>query len=319
MKPNPFTLSHCSLDLLVRQNISKQKFVILGASGWLGRTLACLANRAGIELLLIGSSSRKIEINGLTFSIHEYDIDVIQQFSPTSVIDFAFITREHLRSMHERDFRTRNEKLINQALSVFALPSVKNGMFSSSGAAVYPKDALLGDYSENPYGYLKRTTEVLVNNASYKLGKRSIVIRPWSLSGTLNIKQHEYAFSDFIKQSFSEKISVNSTNPVLRRYVSAEDFLALALYKLFSNATMFESFDSGGEITSLMALAEKIALMQNHEVAVVAHQSNSNRSDMYFSDNTQWTSECEAAGFVPETLEGQIQRNINYFRIERGR
>lgn len=316
MSKNPHSLSKSSISLLLNQEIVQQRFVITGASGWLGRTLVALASNFGHELMLIGSRSRPINVDGNNFMVNDYQLKAVEEFAPTVLIDFAFVTREHLDGMSELEYRQVNEDLIGQALNIFALPSVKFGIFTSSGAAVYPKDALLGTYSDNPYGFLKRQTEELVFDASERLQKRSIVIRPWSLSGTMVTKEYEFAFSSFIKQSFGDEIHVKSPNPVLRRYVAAEDFLALALAKLFSSPGSSEVFDSGGDLISLLELAQKVADLQKHEVSVVSHQSSSEVKDDYYSDDRQWVRECEAFGFVPESLNEQISRNLSFHRLE---
>jgi nucleoside-diphosphate-sugar epimerase len=310
LKPNPYLLSESSLDLVSRIEIGKQKIVVTGASGWLGQTFVSLANREGHELLLIGSHSRDVVIDGRHIKVHSYEIEAIKRFAPTVVIDFAFVTRNHLVSIDNNDYRAVNEKLISQALTIFKLPSVLYGMFTSSGAAVYPKDALLEEYSQNPYGFLKRKTEEIVTSTSYNLAKKAIVIRPWSLSGTMVTKDNDYAFSSFIRQSFTQKIHVKSTISVYRRYVAAEDFLALALAKLFSSTRGNEIFDSGGELTSLVELAQKIANGQNHKVKVVSAVSSAEEGDRYYSDNKQWEAECESYNFQPETLAQQVARNI---------
>jgi hypothetical protein len=99
--------------------------------------------------------------------------------------------------------------------------------------------------------------------------------------------------------------------------VSAEDFLALSVAKLFSQSNSAEIFDSGGELVSLVDLAQKIADLQTNKVSVVSRQSNPEASNNYYSDNRQWIQECEAFGFVPENLSEQISRNLEYYRAIR--
>lgn len=317
MTRDPHLLSKTSIKLFQNMSHTKQRFVITGASGWLGRTFVALANSAGHELMLVGSRSRSISIDNQEFVVEEYAINDIEQFNPTVLIDFAFVTREHLEEMSDEEYKKVNYQLIDKALEIFALPTVRYGLFTSSGAAVYPEDALLGLFSENPYGYLKRKTEELVLQESARLNKKSIVIRPWSLSGTMVMKDYEFAFSSFIRQSFGNLIEVKSPIPVYRRYVSAEDFLALSVAKLFSQSNSAEIFDSGGELVSLVDLAHKIADLQTNKVSVVSRQSNPEASNNYYSDNRQWIQECEAFGFVPENLSEQISRNLEYYRAIR--
>lgn len=317
MKHNPYLLSKASTELFSNLELSKQRFLVTGASGWLGRTFVALASKVGHDLMLVGSHSRPISIDNHPFFVEKFDINSIKQFKPTVLIDFAFVTREQLDEMSDEDYEKVNYQLIDQALNIFALPTVRYGMFTSSGAAVYPRDALLGTYSDNPYGYLKRRTEDLALQASERLGKKSIVIRPWSLSGTMVMKDYEFAFSSFIRQSFGGLIEVKSPNPVFRRYVSAEDFVALSVAKLFSSSNSLEIFDSGGELVSVVDLAHKIAERQTGKVSVVSRQISSETSDNYCSDNRQWAQECEAFGFVPENLIEQISRNLEYYRLIR--
>jgi nucleoside-diphosphate-sugar epimerase len=313
----PHLLSKSSIKLFQDLSIAKQRFVITGASGWLGKTFVALANSAGHDLMLVGSHQRSMTIDNQDFEVEKYELNAIEQFNPTVLIDFAFVTREHLGKTSDEEYRQVNNRLIDQALKVFALPTVRYGMFTSSGAAVYPEDALLGQFSENPYGYLKRRTEEMVLQESERLDKKSIVIRPWSLSGTMVTKDYEFAFSSFIRQSFGNLIEVKSPNPVYRRYVSAEDFLALSVAKLFSQSNSAEIFDSGGDLVSLVDLAHKIADLQTKKVSVVSRQSNPEASNNYYSDNRQWIQECEAFGFVPENLNEQISRNLEYYRAIR--
>jgi nucleoside-diphosphate-sugar epimerase len=305
-------LSPRAIELVKRQGIQPQKFLITGASGWLGKTFSALHWDKGHEFLFIGSRARDEVWGNEKLTIHEYNQDLINRYCPTVVVDFGFLTHEHLRVMSQEEYRTVNEKLIDQAMYAFQMPSVRYGLFTSSGFAVHPTDASTGSFSTNPYGYLKRLTEERAFEVSQRTGKQSIVIRPWSLSGTLTTKNH-LAFTSFINQSFTNAIMVEAPNPVNRRYSSAEDFLALATSKLFSGSTQGEIFDSGGDLISLIDLANKIAQVQDHDVTVMSNISDS-RLDQYHSDNTQWLRECRNFEFIPESIEDQIYRNISFVR-----
>jgi nucleoside-diphosphate-sugar epimerase len=303
-------LSPKAIELIGRKDFSRQKFLITGASGWLGKTFFALHKDKGHEFLFTGSRARNLVLDNQTLKIHEYDQDLIANYGPTVIVDFGFLTHKHLGTMPEDEYRKVNERLIEQAIDVLQMSSVRYGLFTSSGFAVYPTDAIKGNFSRNPYGYLKRLTEDRVLEVSRDTGKESIVMRPWSLSGTLATKNHS-AFTSFINQSFSPEIKVEATNLVHRRYSSAEDFLALATVKLFSGNCFGELFDSGGELTSLITLAEKIAESQDHDVRVVSNISDS-KIDNFHSDNSQWVEECEKHDFTAETIDEQIYRNLAF-------
>jgi nucleoside-diphosphate-sugar epimerase len=303
-------LSPKAIELTERMDFAKQKFLITGASGWLGKTFFALHKDKGHEFLFTGSRARDLVLENQTLRIHEYDQNLIAHYSPTVIVDFGFLTHKHLGKMPEDDYRKVNERLIEQAIDVLKLSSVRYGLFTSSGFAVYPTDAAKENFSRNPYGHLKRLTEDRVLEVSKETGKESIVMRPWSLSGTLATENHS-AFTSFINQSFSTEIRVEATNPVHRRYSSAEDFLALAMVKLFSGNCFGELFESGGELISLINLAEKIAESQDHDVRVVSNISGSN-IDNFHSDDRQWVEECEKHDFTAETIDEQIYRNLAF-------
>jgi nucleoside-diphosphate-sugar epimerase len=268
------------------------------------------------EFFLVGSYPRKIVVNEKNFLVHEYDAAAIERFQPTVLIDLAFVTREQLYNFSNDAFRDINNRLISEALHIFGLPSVEFALFTSSGAAVYPKDARVAGFEENPYGFLKRKTEDIVISISSNLGKKSLVMRPWSLSGTMVTKENVFAFSSFIRQSFGGEIRVDSRIPVYRRYVSAEDFLSVALTRLFASGHEPEIFDSGGQLISLVDLAVLTAELQDHEVTVRSQVTNQNNEDRYYSDNSQWSKACHDLGFIPETISEQVSRNIAYLRAE---
>jgi len=305
-------LSPKATELIGRKDFAKQKFLITGASGWLGKTFFALHKDKGHEFLFTGSRARDLVFDNQTLRIHEYDPELIANYSPTVIVDFGFLTHEHLRTMSGDEYRNVNERLIEQAIDVLEMPSVRYGLFTSSGFAVYPTDATKGNFSANPYGYLKRLTEERVLEVSQRTGKQSIVMRPWSLSGTLATKDHS-AFASFIRQSFSNVIEVEATNQVHRRYSSAEDFIALATVKLFSGNCYGELFESGGELISLINLADKIAQSQDHDVRVMSNILDS-KIDEYHSDDSQWVEACRKFDFIPETIDEQIYRNLAFAR-----
>lgn len=305
-------LSPKAIALINRKDFTSQRFLITGASGWLGKTFFALHKDKGHDFLFIGSRARDVIFDNHTLRIHEYDRDLIANYSPTVIVDFGFLTHEHLITMSEEEYRKVNERLIEQAIDVLQMPSVRYGLFTSSGFAVYPTDATKGSFSANPYGFLKLLTEDRVFEVSQKIGKESIVMRPWSLSGTLATKNHS-AFASFIKQSFSSEIQVEATNQVHRRYSSADDFLALASVKLFSGNCYGEVLESGGDLISLIDLAEKIAQSQDHDVKVLTNISDS-KIEKYHSDDSQWIEECKKFDFTPETIDEQIHRNLAFAR-----
>lgn len=314
MTKNGFLIRDLALQRVASAIPTGSRVVITGATGWLGRTLVSLLAQSKIDLYLVGSRKRAFEFGDVVRLVNEFDIEQIRDFEPTALFDFAFVTREHCESLGIEKYVETNNSLINSALEIFRLPSVTHGLFTSSGAAVPPHfDETLG-IEANPYGYLKRQTERLVDRATKILGKRSMVIRPWSLSGPLTAKLDAFAFSSFIHQSSKGRIEVRSKFPVLRRYVSADDFLAVSISLLYSENNLESPFDSGGELISAVDLAVLIAGSCEAQVEVIAKVNPDLDADSYFSDNSSWQFYCQQLDYTPETLAEQIDRNLNSSR-----
>lgn len=310
MSRNEFLIAENALQRVASTVPVGSRLVITGATGWLGRTLVSLLAGSQVELFLLGSRNRNFEFGGVVLPINLFDLESIKEFEPTALFDFAFMTREHLQKLGLSEYIDINNSLIESALSIFSLPSVTHGLFTSSGAAVQPHFVEGQGVELNPYGYLKRKTELLVDQETKRLGKRSLVIRPWSLSGPLTEKSDSFAFSSFINQSRSGTILVRSNRPVVRRYTSVDDFLAISISKLFGRSLLDKPFDSGGELISALELAKLIASTCSAPVHVQHEVNHDLVSDNYFSDNTAWAFACKEFNYTPETLVEQIQRNL---------
>lgn len=289
-----------------------QKIVVLGGSGWLGRTLSLMLLEIGIEHKLFGSYSREMVVAGQSVHVHETKFSSIQEFEPTFLVDFSFLTKKHIPKLGLTTYLKENTALINMALRVFSLDSISRGIFTSSGASIFPIDALDQAVTVNPYGFLKRRMELEVQEASVALNKTALVIRPWSLSGALNPDPDSYAFSSIIKQSFSGSIHLEATKNVLRRYVACEDFLAMSMARVFSMDSRFEVFDSGGELTSVLELAHLVKEHSRIKCSISHYVDRSNAPDNYYSNNESWLAACREFRFNPESLVMQVERNLEY-------
>ena len=310
MNVNDFLIREAAAAHLASQIPKGSRLVITGATGWLGRTLVGMLLGSKVDLFLVGSHERFEKFFGTSLKVNEFNLEVIRDFAPTAIFDFGFVTREYILDLGLERYLEVNTSLIERALRVFELPSVNLGLFTSSGAAVAPHFNENMAYVDNPYGFLKRKTENLVGEASRKLNKRALVIRPWSLSGPLTEKTDSFAFSSFIHQSSQGKITVRSQREVFRRYISADDFLSVSTSLLFGHHDLTSPFDSGGDLISAQALANSIADASSIPVQVDANVDPGLDADSYFSDNVVWLKACEVLGYVPETLEEQIQRNL---------
>lgn len=306
--PFPY-LSQVALELLEKNLPPGARVVITGSTGWLGHTLAAMLQELSVPTLLLASSSRTARIGDLHRDVHAYEDEVLARFSPTVLVDFAFVTREHLSDQTLEEFTAVNNGLIHDAVRIASRTEIRHIIFCSSGAAVHPQNAYLGSLEDNPYGYLKMLTEHTADALALEYpDKKVLVLRPWSLSGAFVTKIDSFAFSSFALQALSGQISVRSTFPIRRRYVSADDFLAVALACLFSNKWNFRTLDSGGDLITAVELAQLTAKRVAPEAHVSFEVDMNQQSDDYFSDNSSWSSACSLMNFQPESLVEQVDR-----------
>jgi nucleoside-diphosphate-sugar epimerase len=121
--------------------------------------------------------------------------------------------------------RAQTDRLVHAA----RLPGVRLALTVSSGAAVYPHDALDGPIEDNPYGYLKREAEQRLAEAAAEGGAVPVVVRAWSISGAHVQKPQGYALGSMIQDANAGAIRITARRPVFRRYVLADELLALGI------------------------------------------------------------------------------------------
>jgi nucleoside-diphosphate-sugar epimerase len=266
-----------------------ERFLVLGASGWFGRTMLSLLPEGAHVLADAGS-------HGEQLSERE-----IKTFSPTVVLNFAFLTRERVVEVGAETFRTTNMNLINRFVFALDQPEVRLGLTVSSGA-VLADDA--EDPELNPYGFLKALEERLA--LEHVTSERAIVVpRAFSVSGSLVRRPHAYAFSDFIVQARSGSIRISARQPVFRRYVSVTDLLSVALLR--ANQGWSGVLDSGGELVEMGELAEMVIAETNPEASIFREPLLSDVPEIYASDGVSWDQACQACAYTPLTLTEQIR------------
>jgi nucleoside-diphosphate-sugar epimerase len=279
------------IDSLTMQD----RVLVLGASGWFGRTfLRLLAPK--IPVMTCASAIRDHYVT--------WDDDQVQNFNPTVVANFAFLTRDRISEVGIQRFIEVNSSLTKNFIKAAQLPSVKAALTVSSGAAV----AFPLDMETNPYGVLKKREE----DAALDLvtERRSVVVaRAWSVSGPDVRTPRKYAFSDLVLQAKSGVIQVNASQPVFRRYVGVEDFLEVSMARLLSGWS--GTIDSGGELIEVGELADRIRSIVNPQASISRLEQTSTEPSIYASDDVSWREACGEAGINPSEIDEQIREVAN--------
>jgi len=274
---------------------SHDRVLILGASGWLGRTFLDLIPPE-IETLAIASWPRK--------DIITWDKERVQTFSPTVVANFAFLTPDQLAIYGTKKYVMINTELSQRFLSCASMSTVRASLTISSGAAKTEPNS--------PYGSLKLREERQALDLIQ--AERSVVVaRAYSVSGVHVRNPHQYAFSDLITQAIRGKVHVSATSPVVRRYVDAGDYLRTCTTLLLAGQSGV--IDSGGEVTEINQLAEKIVASVNPAASITRASSVTEVPSIYASDNSSWQISYQKIGLTPLTLDEQIRLTSDALRL----
>jgi nucleoside-diphosphate-sugar epimerase len=279
-----------------------ERVVILGASGWIGRTACNWLSELDTQVLLFAASSRVENIRGADYQFEKFDLGKIRNFKPTTVIDAAFITRDKVGTHPPETYISANTALIEQGLELQRLATVENFIGLSSGAAVPHLKLESSNLSLDPYGFLKAFYEQRLLENTELRGKTTIG-RIWSVSGNFVTKPSLFAFSSLIQQALSGHVEIQAKHRVWRRYVDLEDFIKVVT---LSSEGDSQVIDSGGRKVELEELAELIFAVLGLTPSIKRVLIPGSADDLYFSDESTWLNAATKTGIVPLTLEEQI-------------
>lgn len=282
------------------------RILILGASGWFGRSaLSLVGPRITAErLMCVCSCDRSINARGMMYSGIAWDATAVMNFDPTIVLNFAFLTREKWGGPEDHHYEAINRELIKRLALAAGLPHVRLALTLSSGAALVDHDG--PSLAENPYGQLKREEEAVLRR-SVRPDSAWVIARGWSFSGPEVLRPADYLFSDVILQASRGSIELRSDRRVFRRYVSVEDFLSACLLRGLSGWSGV--VDSGGDLVESMELAQRVAMYFQDVKIERSSAFNAEASpDFYASDNTSWNETLATTGVVADDLDLQISK-----------
>lgn len=284
--------------------LGDDRVLITGASGWLGRTALDLISPLGLPTLALASRPRTIEVGGCDVECHTWNDQDVRTFAPTVVLDCAFLTKGFALTMSLPDYVSTNRLLTDRLLYAARLPQVRLALTVSSGAAVYPHDALSRPIEDNAYGYLKAEAERRLMQEVDGGGAVPVVARAWSISGAHVQDPENFALGSMIIAAAGGSIHITANRPVFRRYVLAEELLAVGIVEGSVGPAVI---DSGGQLIEMDELAHRIAAVVNPEAVITRADIEPLQPDRYHSDGSDWAERCRHLEFVSAPLEEQIE------------
>jgi len=281
------------------------RVLVLGASGWFGKTAVELSTARGASVM-----SRTSNGNELLGKVPHFELSNSFQkcldFQPSVVIDCAFVTRQLISSYGMAKYLSTNKNLMGQALQLQAQPFVRRFIGISSGAAVPYLLEENRDQKLDPYGFLKASYERMLTNREGLSKQNVVLIRPYSVSGKNCRARGIYALYDLIEQSKSRSIQIKSRELVYRRYTDVEDLLRVALLVPTGGGII----ESGGELIEIGDLANLI-IEELDSGAEIERTIQLNGKDSYHSDNESWKLATATVGIQPKSLREQIRVSAN--------
>ena len=264
-----------------------------------------MIGEVGPDFLVMGSYAREIVVSGKGFSVRKWDRARVKRFQPDLVFDFAFLTKDSIQILGEQEFARQNRRMSERLLSLAELGTVRNLLTVSSGAAIMRTVDSAG-CGQDLYGEQKLANEKALRDIALSGTTKVTIARAWSVTGGHVQKPQNYAFSDFILSAVeNRKIIIRAPHPVMRRYCSVEDFLAVAL--AYGHDKQIAEFDSGGPLVEVGELARHIAEnLGNPEIEILFSGRLESNPDNYQSGGRGWETITSELGFTPLTLSQQI-------------
>ena len=303
---NAIKMSPHAMDIWNRTMFHYSRVLVLGPTGWFGRTALELSIHSSPVFYLVGSRRGEVQMGEKKLTVHEWNDREVERFSPDLVLDFAYLTRNWVSELGISEYRARNEVLAERLVWASTLRSVKTVVTISSGAAVQSE--------LDPYGQGKRKIELALREALRTSNTNLGVLRAWSVSGGFVRDPDQYALSSFVRQGLdSGNIRVSADRMVYRRYCAVEELLAVGLH--LAHRHSHSLLDSGGEKLEMFDLAQKVAeQIPGAKVILENPARHSQDPDDYSSDNESWVQGIRETKLMPMSIEEQITNVIHALR-----
>lgn len=263
------------------------------------------------EVLCYSSRERDIQLSDgeIVRSRSLKEISRIRQ-RVHGVFHFAFLTRDFVSTYGVDKYVAVNLSILDFVSTALQRMSYSWIVGVSSGAVFDPgTHNQATDINRNPYGYLKLLEEKLLQEVTTSRSANCVIGRLWGSSGYLMPVDRKYAISDFIYQGLtSDQIQINSSYKVWRRYMDAQDFIAV-LHKM-ADSGMNRVLDSAGDLVEVGQLATKIALITNSDV-VRQDDGDISNPDLYFPSGDEMRAVVQGFGLALKGIDEQLISTIS--------
>jgi len=289
--------------------MNSPKIAISGATGWLGQELIKVLSARELNtanMILVSSKTSKFTIEDKNYEVKDF-ANLSLRNNIDFFYDFAFLTRNKINDIGPQKYVDINTTIINNSFKLIKEYKPKSVILASSGA-VYRGGGNHNIKDNYLYADLKNLQEEKITEACSAVGANLIIARIFNISGRGIKVANNFAISDFIEKSISNKdIEIKSNYLVHRRYCDITQLLKL-MEKL-AEQPITVTFDSGGFKIELRDLAQKIITCLDSKSTVVSKKiSNKMPVDNYFSVSDRYELLLkEILNEEPISIENQIK------------
>lgn len=305
------------------------RFIITGATGWLGRVTAELLLRAlgqdfGKRVTLCASRAGAIRLSdGVPRLLMALDEVPQASVGPAQCIVFhyAFLTKDRVEGLDRDQYIAQNRRISESVASILGRNSVRGLILASSGAVYDHLRSGRGDESARLYGQLKAEDEERFGALCASAGTRLVAPRLFNLSGPYINKFEKYALSAIIADVLARRpVTLHAKKRVFRSYCYIEDILDLCIRLVFQATAEQAVFDTvGDEIVEVGVLAERVLrVMGGAPLEITRPVLENVPDDYYVGDSSLFPRLMSTLGCVPTGLNEQIERTAHYMKMVQG-
>jgi UDP-glucuronate decarboxylase len=292
---------------------SRQRVVVLGATGWLGMVALDLLESAlgsgfSQQVSAWASRARTVQLRSGT----DVEIRGLSEARPADldgaiVLHFAFLTRDRVAAMGADAYLRANLEITHRVLALVSEGAASGLVYASSGAVYNSAGGFVSDVVGNPYGAAKRLDELAFRAACSDVGASCVIPRVFSVTGPYMTKPELYALGDLILQaSRADRLQIRATRPVYRSYVAADDLIAICIAASLDGERDLV-FDSGGEIVEVGELAELVRRNAARPgMPIERTWDRSAESDRYVADKAVIEALAQRFGVAQQSLAAQV-------------
>jgi len=304
-----------------RSEAAQARFVILGATGWIGRaSLAWLFEVVGpgwrSKTECFGSSARTVVApDGGEIQIRDLKTLRGADLDSAIVLHLSYLTKDKVGGMSDAAFVAANLGIDETVLAALRNSNPGGVFVASSGAA---RDVSTGS-SRDPYGETKLLQEERFAKYAKDSARPVLVGRVFNIAGPHINKMGSYAISSFAVQGIKTgRIRIEARTPVFRSFLHVNDLIDIVVAELIAGQPTVAATDlCGPEVLEMgdiaLAVARELGLPPS---AIDRGSVDKSVSSSYVGDPLPALAIAKRHGLALKSFDVQVRDTVAFVRCE---